>query len=61
MAETTPTAGDGGTSGGKDAPPVRVRVGDYEFRYTAGVMNGRAMIGLSIDKATATFAAGRKR
>jgi hypothetical protein len=28
-------------------PPVRVRIGDYEFRYTVGVMNGDAMIGLS--------------
>jgi hypothetical protein len=28
-------------------PPVRVRIGDYEFRYTVGVMGGRAMIGLS--------------
>ncbi len=28
-------------------PPVRVRIGDHEFRYTVGVMGGRAMIGLS--------------
>lgn len=28
-------------------PPVRVRIGGHEFRYTVGVMGGRAMIGLS--------------
>ena len=28
-------------------PPVRVRIGEYEFRYTVGVMGGVAMIGLS--------------
>ena len=35
-------------------PPVRVRIGEYEFRYTIGVMNGHAMIGLSkvVRKAT---------
>ena len=26
---------------------MRVRIGDYEFRYTVGVMGGRSMIGLS--------------
>jgi hypothetical protein len=28
-------------------PPVRVRIGDHEFRYTIGVMGGSAMVGLN--------------
>ena len=28
-------------------PPVRVRIGEYEFRYTVGVMNGDAVVGVS--------------